>query len=106
VSPLRRAHTQVRPYVASAYFRPQFVIKPRFRARTELQSSADDPKKNLAPLGPVDRATNHQPQGCQSAVDKKRGRDPVKETAVILAKPAGVGEGIIFPLGAGLPAPK
>jgi hypothetical protein len=46
---------------------------------------------------PVDRATNHQPQGRQSAVDKKWGRNPVKQTAVILAKPAGVGEGENFP---------
>ena len=51
------------------------------------------PQKNLAPLVPVDRATNHQPQGRQSAVDKKWGQNPVKETAVMLAKPAGRGGG-------------
>ena len=62
-------------------------------------------QKNLAPLVPVDRATNHQPQGRQSAVDKKRGQNPVKETAAMLAKPAGAGQGRIFPLAAGLPAP-
>jgi len=37
------------------------------------------PKKNLAALGPADRATDHQVQGRQSAVDKKRGRNPVKK---------------------------
>ena len=57
------------------------------------------PQKNLAPPVPVDRATDHQPQGRQSAVDKKRGQTPVKETAAILAKPAGVGEGGNFPSG-------
>ena len=57
------------------------------------------PKKNLAPLMPVDRATNHQYQGRQSAVDKKRGRDPVKETAVMFATPVGAGEGENFPSG-------
>ena len=57
------------------------------------------PKKILASLGPVDRATNHQPQGRQGAVDKKRGQNPVKETAAMLAKPAGVGEGENFPSG-------
>ncbi len=62
------------------------------------------PKKNLAPPGPVDRATNHQPQGRQSAVDKKWGRDPVKKTAAMLAKPEGRGE--IFPPAAGLPSPQ
>ncbi len=56
-------------------------------------------KKNLAPLVPVDRATNHQNQGRQSAVDKKRGQNPVKETAAMPAKPAGVGEGENFPSG-------
>jgi hypothetical protein len=47
----------------------------------------------------VDRATNHQPQGRQSAVDKKRGQNPVKKTATMLAKPAGAGEGENFPSG-------
>jgi hypothetical protein len=55
--------------------------------------------KNLAPLVPVDRATNHQPQGRQSAVDKKWGQNPVKETVAMLAKPAGGGEGENFPSG-------
>lgn len=44
----------------------------------------------------MDRATNHQPQGRQSAVDKKWGQNPVKETADRLAKPAGKGD---FPSG-------
>ena len=68
--------------------------------------TADDAQKNLAPLVPVDRATNHQNQGRQSAVDKKRGQNPVKETAAMLAKPAGVGEGRIFRPAAGLPCPQ
>ncbi len=45
----------------------------------------------------MDRASNHQPQGRQSAVDKKWGQNPVKETAVKLAKPAGAGDGENFP---------
>jgi hypothetical protein len=55
------------------------------------------PKKILAALMPVDRATNHQHQGRQGAVDKKRGRDPVKETAAMLAKPSGGGVEENFP---------
>jgi len=49
------------------------------------------PKKNLASPGPLDRASDHQSRGRQSAVDKKRGHNPVKEAAVRLAKPAGAG---------------
>jgi hypothetical protein len=52
------------------------------------QSCGED-QKNLAPLGPVDRATNHQPQGRQSAVDKKRGQSPGKDTAARFTKPPG-----------------
>jgi hypothetical protein len=63
----------------------------------ELQSSDDDPKKILASPGLVDRATNHQPQGRQGAVDKKRGQNPVKETAVMPS--LGLGEEGNFPSG-------
>jgi hypothetical protein len=50
-------------------------------------------KKILASLAPVDRATDHQHQGRQGAVDKKRGQNPVKKTAARLAKPAGTRAG-------------
>ena len=63
------------------------------------------PQKNLAPPVPVNCATNHQPRGRQSAVDKKWGRDPVKQTATILAKPAGGGEEGNFPSGSQTASP-
>ena len=47
----------------------------------------------------MDRATDHRRRGRQGAVDKKRGQNPVKETAVMLAKPAGIGAGENSPSG-------
>ena len=43
------------------------------------------PKKILAPPVLVHGATHHRNRGRQGAVDKKRGRNPVKQTASSLA---------------------
>ena len=46
-------------------------------------------KKILAPPVPMRRPANHRNQGRQGAVDKKRGQNPVKETASIPANRPG-----------------
>ena len=50
------------------------------------------PAKNLAPPVPAPRATKDRNRGRQGAVDKKRGQNPVKETALISANRPGTVE--------------